>query len=71
MQTQWSYLNDVNIFSEKKSLKKNNENSISEIIDFKIFESIPVEPIATLIADLANLSQTSGKPLSETSELMV
>jgi len=30
------------IFSEKKSLKKNTENSISEIIDFKIFESIPL-----------------------------
>ena len=46
-------------FWKKKSLKKNTENSISEIIDFKIFESIPLEPIATLTADLKpNLWQT-------------
>ena len=46
-------------FWKKKSLKKNTENSISEIIDFKTFESIPLEPIATLTADLKpNLWQT-------------
>ena len=59
MQTQWSHLNDVNFFLKKKITKEKYWKQHSEIIDFKTFESIPLEPIATLTADLKpNLWQT-------------
>ena len=59
MQTQWSHLNDVNFFLKKKITKEKYWKQHSEIIDFKTFESIPLQPIATLTADLKpNLWQT-------------
>lgn len=59
LQTQWSHLNDVNFFLKKKITKEKYWKQHSEIIDFKTFESIPLEPIATLTADLKpNLWQT-------------
>lgn len=46
-------------FWKKKITKEKYWKQHSEIIDFKTFESIPLEPIATLTADLKpNLWQT-------------
>ena len=39
-------------FWKKKITKEKYWKQHSEIIDFKTFESIPLEPIATLTADL-------------------